>query len=148
MKSRVQPADSSGWKISAKNAKRSFSVPQYSLDKLETATPERHRSKQSITRLSLAEIGQYAELLRANPAFQPSFAEIADLTEVEEFELDADDFLKLADEVDPFSIDAKRAFVARNTTQNHAARMHKILRSQRKFEIFRTVQEAEQWIAD
>lgn len=148
MKSRVQPADSSGLKISAKNAKRSFSVPQYSLDKLETATPERHRSKQSITRLFLAEIGQYAELLRANPAFQPSFAEIDDLTEVEEFELDADDFLKLADEVDPFSIDAKRAFVARNTTQNHAARMHKILRSQRKFEIFRTVQEAEQWIAD
>lgn len=99
-------------------------------------------------KLSLAEIGQYAKLLRADPAFEPTFAEIADLTEVEEFSLDADDFLKLADEIDPFSIEAKRAFVAPSTTQNHAARMHKILRSQRKFEIFRTMREAERWIAD
>lgn len=99
-------------------------------------------------KLSVPEIGRYVKLLRADPAFQPTFAEIADLTEVEEFSLDADDFLKLADEIDPFSVNAKRAFVAPSTTQNHAARMHKILRSQRKFEIFRTMQEAERWIAD
>jgi hypothetical protein len=97
-------------------------------------------------KLSFAELREYAELLRANPAFQPSFSEIADLTEVEEVDLNAGDFLKLADEIDPFSVDAKRAFVARTSTQNHAARMHKMLRGERRFEIFSTLEEAEQWI--
>jgi len=54
--------------------------------------------------------------------------------------------MKLADEVDPFAQDAKRAFVARTPTQNHAARMPKILRSQRNFKIFLTPEEAERWV--
>ena len=61
-------------------------------------------------------------------------------------DLQADGFLKLADEIDPFSPDAKRAFVAKSPVQNHAARMHKILRTQRNIEIFRTIEEAERWI--
>jgi hypothetical protein len=122
---------------------RNSQSPDYMVNPEKKLVIVRFRKK-----LSFDEIGQYAELLRANTAFQPSFAEIVDLTQVEEFKLDADDFLKLADEVDPFSIDAKRAFVARNTMQNHAARMHKILRTQRKFEIFSTMQEAERWVAD
>jgi hypothetical protein len=53
----------------------------------------------------------------------------------------------LADEIDPFSPDVKRAFIVRNSVQNHAARMHKVLRTQRNIEIFRSVEEAELWIA-
>jgi hypothetical protein len=52
----------------------------------------------------------------------------------------------MADEVDPFSPEAKRAFVAETSVQNHAARMHKILRSQRNIETFRTLEDAERWI--
>jgi hypothetical protein len=92
------------------------------------------------------DIERYSHLLRANPAFQPTFSEITDLTDVEELDLQADEFLRLADEIDPFSIDARRAFVARTPVQNHAARMHKILRLQRNFEIFETREAAEKWV--
>jgi hypothetical protein len=81
-----------------------------------------------------------------NPSFVLTFSEIVDLTEVEELDLQAAEFLRLADEIDPFSPGAKRAFVVRNAIQDHAARMHKILRTQRNIEILRSVGEAERWI--
>jgi len=97
-------------------------------------------------RVTAEEIGKYVQKLVAHPSFQPTFSEITDLRQAEDIDLQADDFLKLADQVDPFSPKAKRAFVARTTIQNHAARMHKILRSQRNIEIFQTFEEAERWI--
>jgi hypothetical protein len=39
--------------------------------------------------------------------FPSNYSEIVDLTKVEELDLEADEFLKLADEIDPFSPDAK-----------------------------------------
>ena len=99
------------------------------------------------TKLTVRDIEGYAERLRLHPSFQPTYAEIVDLTEVEELDLRADEFLKLADEIDPFLPDAKRAFIVRNSVQNHAARMHKVLRTQRNIEIFRSVEEVERWIA-
>ena len=116
-------------------------TPEYVVDVEKGLVTVRFSGK-----LSLAQIQDYAKSLRANPSFRSTFSEIADLTGVKELDLGAEDFLKLADESDPFSHDAKRAFVARGATQNHAARMHKILRGQRNFEIFPTVHEAEQWI--
>jgi hypothetical protein len=97
-------------------------------------------------KLTVKDIERYAAILRANPIFQPSFSEIADLSQVEEIDLQADEFIRLADQIDPFSTDARRAFVARTSIQNHAARMHKILRTQRNIEIFWTVAEATRWI--
>ncbi len=98
-------------------------------------------------KLAFDDIGRYAKLLQSNPQFRPSYSEIVDLTDVEELDLDAEEFLKLADKVDPFSPQAKRAFVVRTSVQNHAARMHKILRTQRNIEIFQTDEGAERWIA-
>jgi hypothetical protein len=97
-------------------------------------------------RVTAEEIGEYVEKLLVHPSFQPTFSEIVDIREAQDIDLQADDFLKLADQVDPFSPEAKRAFVARTTVQNHAARMHKILRSQRNIEIFQTFEDAERWI--
>jgi hypothetical protein len=97
-------------------------------------------------RVTAEEIGEYVQKLIAHPSFQPTFSEISDLREAGDIDLQADDFLNLADQVDPFSQEAKRAFVTRTTVQNHAARMHKILRSQRNIEIFQTFEEAERWI--
>jgi hypothetical protein len=94
-----------------------------------------------------SDIEKYAALLRVDPLFDPDFSEIVDLTDVEELDLQADEFIRLADEVDPFSLDARRAFVVGNEIQSHAARMHKILRRQRNFSIFRSVQAAKRWIA-
>jgi hypothetical protein len=97
-------------------------------------------------KMTVADIERYAKLLQSNPSFQPNYSEIVDLTGVEVLDLQAEEFLRLADEIDPFSPDAKRAFVVRNSVQNHAARMHKVLRTQRNIEIFRSVEEAERWI--
>lgn len=97
-------------------------------------------------RLTAIDIQRYAEDLRHHPSFHSSFSEIADISSVKELPLQAPDFLRLADSVDPFSVESKRAFVAQSPSQQHAARMHKILRSQRNFEIFQTLEEATRWI--
>jgi len=98
-------------------------------------------------KLTAEDIARYAERLKIHPEFQPEFSEIANLTEVEEIDLQAEDFLKLADKIDPFSPKAKRAFVVQTTTQRHAARMHKLLRSEKNFEIFESVEDAEKWVS-
>jgi hypothetical protein len=97
-------------------------------------------------KVTVADIEGYAAALRANPLFNPDFSEIVDLSHVEELDLKAEEFIRLADEVDPFSLQAKRAFIVRNSVQAHAARMHKILRTQRNFSIFHSAEEAEKWI--
>jgi hypothetical protein len=96
--------------------------------------------------LTFADVERYIELLQANPVFEPNFSEIVDLSDVVELDMRAEDFLKLADEIDPFEANAKRAFIARSSVQNHAARMHKILRGHKNIEIFRTMDEADQWL--
>ena len=97
--------------------------------------------------LTAGDIERYAAQLRESRSFHPGFSEIADLRDVEKLDLKAEEFIRLADKVDPFSYEAKRAFVVRNSVQAHAARMHKILRTQRSFEIFYSHEEAEQWIS-
>ena len=97
--------------------------------------------------LTVQDIKRYANLLQIDPSFRPTYSEIADLREVEELDLQADEFLTLADKIDPFSYEAKRAFVVRTSVQNHAARMHRVLRTQRNIEIFHSLEEAEIWIA-
>ena len=68
------------------------------------------------------------------------------LTQVEELDLQADEFLRLADEINPCAPEAKPACVVRNSTQRPTARMHKGLRTQRNIEIFESIEEAERWI--
>jgi hypothetical protein len=97
--------------------------------------------------VSESEIASYAAGLRSNPLFEPKFSEIVDLRDVEHLDLHGEQMLKLADEVDPFSFDSRRAFVVRNATQSHAARMHQILRiANENLRICYSVAEAEQWI--
>jgi hypothetical protein len=97
--------------------------------------------------LTEREIAIYAASLRANPLFDPKFSEIVDLRDVEKLDLHGEQMLKLADKVDPFSFDSKRAFVVGNRTQSHAARMHQILRtSNENIRIFNSLPEAERWI--
>jgi len=98
-------------------------------------------------RVSEHEIANYAASLRSNLLFEPKFSEIVDLRGVEELDLHGTQMLKLADKIDPFSLDSRRAFVVRNATQNHAARMHRILRiANESMRIFYSLGEAEQWI--
>jgi DNA-binding CsgD family transcriptional regulator len=96
--------------------------------------------------LTFADVESYIGRLQANPVFESNFSEIVDLSDVVELNMRAEDFLKLADEIDPFAANARRAFIARSSVQNHVARMNKILRGNKNIEIFRTMDEAEQWI--
>ena len=98
--------------------------------------------------LTGAEIQSYVTALCSHPGFDPSFSEIADISAVTKLPLDASEFLQLADDIDPFLATSKRAFVVRTPVQMHAARIHKMLRNQRNFEIFPTLAEAEHWISD
>jgi hypothetical protein len=123
------------------NEDRRLALPDYVVDQERRLVFVKFRKK-----VTVDAIAEYAAALRAHPLFDPHFSEIVNLSEVEELDLQADEFIRLADEVDPFSLQAKRAFVVRNAVQSHAARMHKILRTQRNFEIFRSVGEAERWI--
>ena len=98
-------------------------------------------------KVTFRDIQHYANLLQLDRSFHPAYSEIVDLTQAEELDLQADEFLNLADKIDPFAHESKRAFVVRTSVQNHAARMHKVLRTQRNIEIFRSREEAEHWIA-
>lgn len=96
--------------------------------------------------VTVQEIAKYVESLVAHPHFDPSFSEITDLRAVEHFDLQANDFLTLADQIDPFLLTAKRAFVVQTSAQNQVARMHKFLRPHRTIEIFESVAQAEGWL--
>ena len=97
-------------------------------------------------RVTIDALSQYARLLKENPSFDSTFSEIADMRAVQDIALEAKDMLKAADQVDPFSPEAKRAFVVRTPAQAHTARMHKALLSHRNFKVFRSFEEAEGWI--
>jgi hypothetical protein len=97
-------------------------------------------------KVTARDIRAYAERLRTDPEFDPDFSEIVDLSEVEDLALQADEFLQLADQIDCFSAGAWRAFVVRNSVQDHAARMHKILRIPTNMRIFSLLEEAMAWI--
>ena len=89
----------------------------------------------------------YALSLRSDPRFDPSFAELVDIRQVTEIELQPEEALRLADELDPFSRESRRAFVVLSETQMYAAKMHQLLLSGRKpISIFSSIEEATGWI--
>lgn len=95
-------------------------------------------------KLTLHLIGHYTEALRNNRAFEPGWSEIVDLRGVDEIEINAEETIASADQVDPFSLSSRRAFIVANELQRHRARMQQILRSPCKtFGIFDTMAEAE-----
>jgi hypothetical protein len=61
--------------------------------------------------------------------------------------LTAEDLMQLADKIDPFDLDSRRAFVAQNNDQIRAARIHQLLRpGNRNMRIFTSLREARQWL--
>jgi hypothetical protein len=98
-------------------------------------------------RVTIDDIAAYAAALRADARFDPGFSEIVDLTDVEQFQIEAKDAMALADRIDPFAPNARRAFVARTDAQYHVARMHQLLRgADKRIGIFVSANEARGWI--
>jgi hypothetical protein len=91
----------------------------------------------------------YATSLRSDSRFDPTFAELMDLRQVTEILLEPDEALRLADQIDPFSLESKRAFVAHTEAQRYAARMHQLLLTGRKpISIFSSLEDATRWLCD
>ena len=99
--------------------------------------------------LSVHDVKNYVAALLADPLFEPGFSEIVDLTNVKEVELSSEHAMHLADLVDPFSLQAKRAFIAQSKVQVHAARLHQILRNdEQNIRIFPSLAEAQAWLKE
>jgi hypothetical protein len=97
--------------------------------------------------LTFATIVNYASSLQVDRRFSPAFSEIVDLRFVESVSLSTHEVMTLADHVDPFSPNSKRAFIVRNQEQVNAAHLHRILRPQTKtIQVFYSMDEAREWI--
>ena len=93
------------------------------------------------------EVVEHTIHLRKDPRFQPDFSELADLAEAIEVRLGYPEFQHL-EFIDPFSREAKRAFVA--PARSHAyglTRMFQIMRhSPENIQLFDTVEDALAWL--
>jgi hypothetical protein len=97
--------------------------------------------------LSFSAIVSYASRLRGDRSFNPAFSEIVDLRAVVSVSLNAREVMTLANDIDPFSANSKRAFVVRNQDQVNAAHLHRILRPQTKtIRVFHSIEEAREWV--
>ena len=97
--------------------------------------------------VTFADIEDYAGHLRSDPRFRRSLSEIVDLRDVEEVELSPTQAMKLADTVDPFSPESRRAFVVQSQAQIHAAHVHRILRPEGgNILVSFSMEEAKQWM--
>jgi hypothetical protein len=93
--------------------------------------------------LSVRGIETYAIALRGDPRFDPRFAELVNLRQVEQIDLQPEHLVDLADQIDCFARESRRAFVVGTEAQKHCARMHQLLLGGRmNIEIFASLDEA------
>ena len=93
-------------------------------------------------RLTIAEAEHYAADLRNNTSFDPSFSELADMTEVENPQINYASAARFARESDPFSHASKRAVVASKRATYEIAQMYKLIRKDENIALFKTVDDA------
>ena len=96
--------------------------------------------------LSFRALEMYANSLRSDLRFDPAFSELVDLRKIEEIHLIPEEALRLADQIDPFRLDSKRAFIAQTQLQVHSAKMHQLLQNKRTIRIFSNLEEARLWV--
>jgi len=98
---------------------------------------------------SRADLVSIVERGLKDPDFDPSFGEIADLTEVTQVEVSGDDIREIAQK-NIFSPLSRRAIVVPNDVIFVLARMYEILRElqgESGIRVFRTLDEALDWVA-
>ena len=128
--------------VSADNEYMHSSKPRYTID-----SEARLVSVKFAGMLTFGDIADYAASLRADPRFRPALAEIVDLRLVQSLDLSPREMMDLADKVDPFSFDSRRAFVVYSKAQIHAAQLHRILRKDSKtIRVFYSIDEANEWV--
>jgi len=97
--------------------------------------------------VSLNDLETYMHRLRTHPAFDATFSELVDLTEVESSQLDYKAASLVARTMDPFSPLARRAFVAPRMVIFGIIRMYQLIRDDEiNTRVFRDMQEARAWL--
>jgi hypothetical protein len=99
--------------------------------------------------LTLGEVVELVRKLSSDPDFDRTFAEIVNLSEATDVQLDYLDFQRLKG-IDPFSEGSRRAFVipSRNVAYG-VTRMFQALREgEAHIEIFDTTEEARRWVSE
>jgi len=96
--------------------------------------------------LTVADAARFAADIRNNPAFDPSFSELSDLTEVENPQIDYASAVTIARYIDPFSHEARRAIVAPRRSVYEVARMYQLIRNDENIFLFKTIDEARDWL--
>ena len=95
--------------------------------------------------LTFDDIQQYCQKLRRDPQFDESFDEIVNLGRVQDIDLDSSQMVQLADKLDPYSGESRRAFVIKSAEQRNAAIIHGLLRNSSNIRAFPSMLEAERW---
>ena len=97
--------------------------------------------------VSVRDVVQYLQALKAGSGFNPDFSELVDLTQVVSSEVDFQAAMMLARDVDPFSPWARRAFVAPRAATYGVVRMYQLVRADAEnIAVFRTLEDAKRWV--
>ena len=98
--------------------------------------------------VTLDDMVQFIASLRADPNFDPEFSEIVDLSNTSDVRLGYEEFKRL-EELDPFADGSKWAFVIpTNPAVYGVTRMYHLIQNEDPaIKIFRTEQEAREWVS-
>jgi hypothetical protein len=97
---------------------------------------------------SLADAVSHQQKLAKDPDFDPGFSQIADFTQVTQFDVTADDIHRFA-QSSIFSPVSRRAILMANEAGFGVGRMYEILRGlegEKGIRVFRTLDEALDWV--
>jgi hypothetical protein len=97
--------------------------------------------------LSTAEVAEHYRAIAADPAFDPSFSQLADLRQVEHVDMSSPSVRREALEI-VFSSRSLRAFVARTDEQTVVAKLYGLYGRyvRQNIQVFPNVREAERWL--
>jgi hypothetical protein len=97
--------------------------------------------------LSFDQVVAHAVALKSDPCFHPSFSELLDLRGVSQSDLTLMELIQLADTIDPFSSNARRAIITGSDSIYETSRMYQAVREQENnIRLFRSIEEAQPWL--
>jgi hypothetical protein len=95
--------------------------------------------------VTLEDVELYDAQLRADKKFSPRYSEIVDLTQVETVAMSSREMMSLSNEI-PFFPRSRRALVVNNRDQSHAAHLYRIIRKGSNIRVFKTFDDAAEWV--
>jgi hypothetical protein len=97
--------------------------------------------------VTVQDVIQYLQSLKADPLFEPTYNELVDLTDVKTSEVDFQSAMMLAHSLDPFSSKARRAFAAPRPAIFGIVRMYELARGEDgSIAAFHAMGEAKLWL--